>query len=559
MAKRRFLVMARVGDKSLHQEWLLGAERSFDLYLSYYGATKGRYAGDADYWRERKGPKWPILHEHIIEDSAIVAGYEAVWFPDDDLSVDAAGINRMFALFTENGLALAQPALTKDSYFSHECLLQDDACVLRYVNFVEVMAPVLSASSLDLLGRTFGQSPSGWGLDHVWPTLLRASDAEAKVAIIDAAPVRHTRPVGGELYQNNPHLSGWADLERVQALYPQCDLRTHPKDKFFVSAVEPSAKGVGMVEVCLCTHNPRAEILAKTIRSLAAQDVRPGTFRLTLIDNSSSPPVAEQVLDPMREAGIEARILREPAIGLQRARLCAIRRTSADWILWVDDDNELAHDFISQGISFIRSHPEVGCFGGRLLLPESLSPAPWVRPFLPYLGIRDFGDAPIVERLRAWGPAEPPGAGAWVRRTVVNAYLAVAAKEEGFFRLGRVGASDLASCDDSCMMRCADRVGLSCAYAPALRLWHHLSPHRFRLGYLMRLMRAFGRSLVLLETTMNPAGETPSAQPQSILPALIGALRTYSREGWIFACGRVAFELGADAERRRQAALRRGN
>lgn len=558
MAKRRFLIMARVGDKSLHAEWLKGEEPTFDLYLSYYGATERRYAGEADYWRERKGPKWPVLDEHLVEDAGILAGYEAVWFPDDDLSVDAAGINRMFSLFVEHRLALAQPALTKDSYFSHECLIQDDACVLRHVNFVEVMAPIFSASALKLLGRTFGQSPSGWGLDHVWPTLLQTADPQAKVAIIDATPVCHTRPVGGELYQKNPNLSGWADLEKIQGLYPQCDLRTHPRDKFFVSATEPAMKGVGLVEVCLCTHNPNAEILAKTIRSLAAQDVGRGAFRLTLVDNASSPPVAETVLDPIREAGIEAKILYEPAIGLQRARLCAIRRTSANWILWVDDDNELSPDFIRQGLAFIRSHPEVGCFGGRLILPATLRPAPWVRPFLPYLGIRDFGDVPIIARLQAWGPAEPPGAGAWVQRIVINAYLDLAAKEEGFFRLGRAGTADLASCDDSCMMRCADRVGLSCAYAPSLWLWHHLSPHRFRLGYLMRLMRAFGRSLVLLEATMNSTATRQSAPPPAILPAMLRAFRTYWREGWIFACGRAMFELGARDERRRQAGLRRG-
>jgi glycosyltransferase involved in cell wall biosynthesis len=557
MAKRRFLVMARVGDKSLHAEWLQGAERTFDLYLSYYGATPGRYAVDADQWRERKGPKWPIIQEHLVDDAALVSSYEAVWFPDDDLSVDAAGINRLFTLFSDHRLSLAQPALTADSYYSHEFLLRDEACLLRHANFVEVMAPLLSASTLRLLGPTFGQSPSGWGLDHVWPGLLRESDPEAKVAIIDAAPVRHTRPVGGELYQNNPNLSGWADLKTVQALYPRFDVSTPPMEKFFVSDAVPATPSANQLELCVCTHNPRTEILAKVLSSIAAQDAGKSSFRFVLVDNASTPRLSEEVLAPLRAAGIEARLLREDTPGLQRARLCAIRRTTSDWLLWVDDDNELFPDFVRRGLEFIAAHPEVGCFGGRLLLPEELKPADWVTPFLPYLGIRDYGDEAIIARLRAWGPAEPAGAGAWVRRSVIAEYLRLAASDESFFRLGRTGTADLASCDDSCMMQCADRVGLACAYVPTLRLWHHLSQHRFRYGYLMRLMRAYGRSHVLLASVMAPGEGGPQAAPGrgQLYRAAINGFRTARRQGLAFAMGRVRYEQGAYEERQRLHAM----
>jgi glycosyltransferase involved in cell wall biosynthesis len=557
MAKRRFLVMARVGDKSLHAEWLQGAERTFDLYLSYYGATPGRYAVDADHWRERKGPKWPILQEHLVDDAALVSSYEAVWFPDDDLSVDAAGINRLFALFTEHSLSLAQPALTADSYYSHAFLLRDEACALRHANFIEVMAPLLSAPALRVLGPTFGQSASGWGLDHVWPSLLRAAEPHAKVAIIDATPVRHTRPVGGELYQNNPNLSGWADLDKVQELYPMLDVRTTPAEKFFVSESVPVSPGANRLDLCVCTHNPRPDILAKVVSSVVAQDAARGSFRFILVDNASTPPLTEEVLAPLRAAGIEARLLREDAPGLQRARLCAIRRTSAEWILWVDDDNELFPDFVRSGLEFMAARPDVGCFGGRLLLPESLKPASWVAPFLPYLGIRDYGDKPIIARLRAWGPAEPAGAGAWVRRPVIGEYLRLASCDGSFFRLGRTGSSDLASCDDSCMMQCADRVGLACAYVPTLRLWHHLSPHRFRFQYLMRLMRAYGRSHVLLASVMASGAGAGQERPnrKQLCRSIVNGFRTAFRQGIAFALGRVGYEKGAYEEKLRLHAL----
>ena len=143
------------------------------------------------------------------------------------------------------------------------------------------------------------------------------------------------------------------------------------------------------MELCICTHNPRPGVLSAVLGSVAAQDIAGGSFRFILIDNASTPPVSEEVLAPLRVAGIEARLLREPAPGLQRARLRAIHATTSEWILWVDDDNELSPDFIRRGFEFIAAHPEVGCFGGKLLLPSELHPAKWVAPFLPSLGIRD--------------------------------------------------------------------------------------------------------------------------------------------------------------------------
>ena len=305
-----------------------------------------------------------------------------------------------------------------------------------------------------------------------------------------------------------------------------------------------------MVVLCICTHNPRAGLLLDVLRSVAAQDVAPGSFSVVLVDNASSTAIPDELLATVRASGIEATLLAEPTPGLQRARLRAIHATSSEWILWVDDDNILAPDFVRRGLEFIKERPGVGCFGGRLLLPDSLKPAHWVTPFLPYLGIRDYGDEPIVARLRKWGPAEPAGAGAWVRRSVIEEYLRLAASGGAFFRLGRTGSTDLASCDDSCMMLCADRVGLDCAYVPSLRLWHHLSPHRFRFRYLMRLMHAFGRSHVLLGSVMDSASGVRQPIPcrGKLNSSIINGLRTVRRKGLCFALGQIRYEQGAYEE-----------
>ncbi len=256
------------------------------------------------------------------------------------------------------------------------------------------------------------------------------------------------------------------------------------------------------LDVSLCTHDPRREILDLAIRSLARQTVGPGVFRLVLVDNASTPPLGEEILAPLRRAGVDATLTREEKPGLTQARLHAIHRTSAPWMLFVDDDNELADDFVEEGLAFIASRPDVGCFGGKLELPRTVNPPRWALPYLPYLGIKDAGEDVITGAAQDWGAWEPPGAGFWIRRDQLEAYRTRVEDDPRSLRLGRNGKHGLASCEDSLMARQGLKLGLLNAYNPRLSLRHHIDPSRLRLRYLLRLMGAYGSSHVLLDAMM---------------------------------------------------------
>jgi len=64
---------------------------------------------------------------------------------------------------------------------------------LRFVNFVEMMCPVFSASMLSRALPLFSVKLET-GIDLLWCRLL--DEAHYKFAVIDAVSVRHTRPVG---------------------------------------------------------------------------------------------------------------------------------------------------------------------------------------------------------------------------------------------------------------------------------------------------------------------------------------------------------------------------
>lgn len=196
---RSNLVLACVGDESLHPGWLSGrGRRSFDLFLVYYGDRRGRYREQCEHYRQAKGTKWELISE-ALRGGLELEDYRAVWLPDDDLRADLHTVNRLFRVFQRFGLHLAQPALERDSYVSHDITLRRPFWRLRYTTFVEIMAPLFSREALSLLRHSFGMNRTGWGLDYYWYDRLRAAGLD-KMAVIDSAAVTHTRrtdPRGG--------------------------------------------------------------------------------------------------------------------------------------------------------------------------------------------------------------------------------------------------------------------------------------------------------------------------------------------------------------------------
>lgn len=239
---RRNLVILRAGDQSLHPQWVAKADRNFDLLVSYYGQTPDMHRDSCDLYETRRGPKWPCLGELLDQHPELVERYEAVWLPDDDLAADTDTLSRMFDLFHAYQLQLAQPALTRDSYYTFDTLLQRAAFELRFTGFVEVMAPLFSRDALRRCRETFHLSRIGWGLDFVWPGLIDNAD-QRRIGVLDGTPVHHTRPVrGGDLYKNNPEANPKLDEDRVLARYGREAARFTAKYEYFgaIRAVRPS-------------------------------------------------------------------------------------------------------------------------------------------------------------------------------------------------------------------------------------------------------------------------------------------------------------------------------
>jgi len=309
----------------------------------------------------------------------------------------------------------------------------------------------------------------------------------------------------------------------------------------------PAVRGRDQVlDVCICTHNPRRDVLALVMKSIANQDVDKARFRVIVVDNASTPALGREDFRELAAAGVDFRIVPEPRLGNVFSRARAIAESTSDWVLFVDDDNELAADYISLGLRIIRDRPELGCFGGRLFLAPTLAPPKWMLPLLPYLAVRDFGEAEITNVANFWGKWEPATAGGFVHRSVLESYVDRIQNDEKVHELGRKGKRSLNSGEDSLMMWGAHKLGLAASYQPGLKLVHHINPERFHFWYFFRLMLGYGKSNAILDKLYLRAN--PPIPPKTLLRQLLHDTRSQS---WRYAVCLAAYHLGYRAEVRR--------
>lgn len=306
------------------------------------------------------------------------------------------------------------------------------------------------------------------------------------------------------------------------------------------------------LHVCICTHNPRWDVFEKVLRSISEQTCTPDKFELIIIDNASTPPIDGSRCRALLGPQISLKLEREPILGNAHARVKAAAVATGSWLLFVDDDNELDSTYIQLGMDIINQNPDLGCFGGRLILPDYLKPPKWLEPILPFLAIKDGGDVPVTRMVREWGVWYPPTAGAFVRRALLDSYIEVMKNNPLASMLGRKGRKNLNSGEDSLIMLSAYDLGYSASYQPALKLNHHLHDGRFKMGYLLRLMYGYGKSHIILARVR---GEMPLKWSErndwvNIIKNFYREFRSDSTKTIRYAACMLAFRIGYIVEER---------
>jgi hypothetical protein len=238
-----------------------------------------------------------------------------------------------------------------------------------------------------------------------------------------------------------------------------------------------------MISVIICTHNPREDFLRRTLAALRVQTLPTAQWELLLIDNASQKNLAE-IWDLSWQPN--ARHIRENELGLTPARLRGIREAQGELLVFVDDDNLLAENYLAAAAELFSKRADLGVASGRIL-PEYETPPPdWFLPHESWIAVRR------IEQSR-WANffdprAEPCGAGMCLRKPIALGYAQKALDARQRI-LGRKGDS-LLSGEDIAITKVALGLGFSMGQFAELQLTHIIPARRVSEEYLFSLYRS---------------------------------------------------------------------
>lgn len=293
------------------------------------------------------------------------------------------------------------------------------------------------------------------------------------------------------------------------------------------------------VGVIICTHNARPDYFARCLAALRQQALGIDHWDLLIVDNLTERPVSDTIDLSWHP---RARVVREATLGLTPARLRGIREADADLLVFVDDDNVLAPDYLQCAVAIANDNPFLGSWSGQCLPEFDVPPPPWTRPYWGTLCIREF-DKDVWSNLPLLPETMPCGAGLCVRRPVAMHYLDLYQQGARSMILDRVGTS-LVSGGDNDLAACACDLQLGVGLFCALKLIHLMPPQRLTEDYLCRLVEGIEYSGTIL---MAMRGAPRS--PRGLVGQATDFLRVMRRRGPERNIQRAAFRGRAAAAR----------
>ena len=240
---------------------------------------------------------------------------------------------------------------------------------------------------------------------------------------------------------------------------------------------------MSLTSVIICTYNPRQDYLRRTLAALEAQTLPKEQWELLLIDNVSQKPLAKVWDLSWHPRG---RHIREEELGLTPARLRGIKESVGELVIFVDDDNVLASDYLSAAAELFAERSYLGVASGRLLPEYETKPPAWFRPYESWIAVRRIEQSFFSNFFDS--RSEPCGAGMCLRKDIALRYAKKVSNDARQRFLDRKGNS-LLSAGDVAITKVALSMGYSMGQFIELKALHLIPSRRVSEDYLFLLYR----------------------------------------------------------------------
>lgn len=233
----------------------------------------------------------------------------------------------------------------------------------------------------------------------------------------------------------------------------------------------------------ICTYNA-GDRLIKCLENLTSLDGINDSEVIVVDNDSNDESIAHLLLHDFNAKFRLFRVVTEKQRGLSFARIRGCREALGRFLLFIDDDNLPAHDFIKIAGRIFESDAKIGLIGGRSCLPNDFYVRSYYRPFL-----RSFAVGEQHENTGILsGSAFLWGACLCVKREALISYIS---SFGGFVFLDRKVNSTLSGGDGELVISLR-MMGWSAYYSKELVFVHAIASDRFSVLYLTRLYKSFG-------------------------------------------------------------------
>lgn len=252
------------------------------------------------------------------------------------------------------------------------------------------------------------------------------------------------------------------------------------------------------VSVAICTYNPTLSYITKCIQAIedALMHVNSDHEILLIDNNSNNNFLLDNLINNLIQK-LNIKIIHEGHQGLTNARLKAISISTGDYVVFVDDDNVVASNFISNGIKIAETYPFIGAFSGNVHLKFEEQPKPYLNNYLGLLVQRKLSKDEWSNQYFN-NSTMPCGAGLWVKKEVSKYYLELNRSNRRELISDRIG-EELSSGGDNDLAMCAIDLGFGVGLFMNLSVDHLISKKRVQEKYLLKLNEGIEYSAIILK------------------------------------------------------------
>jgi glycosyltransferase involved in cell wall biosynthesis len=237
--------------------------------------------------------------------------------------------------------------------------------------------------------------------------------------------------------------------------------------------------------IIICTYNPTQEIFQRLLNAVSNFNVENIEHEVIIVDNNSNPSLSSTFfINSFLQNKINSKLIIESTPGLTNARIAGINEAKYSWLVFFDDDNEPASDYLKVATNAISLYPQVGAWGPGEIEVDFIGEVPnWVLGEKILFQQRNETKT-VFNNEKLWQACYPFGTGLVINKTIAQIYKDRIA-DKMYTLSDRKGKSLASGGDVQLVLTCIEQ-NLSAGIIASLKVNHLIEHSKATLGYIQK-------------------------------------------------------------------------